>query len=305
MTDLDRMLTRIQQRQWVLADIDWNAPGAELITDDQRPGLRSFMADVTWIEQVGSRAFAALARSARDPVLADIYRYFQAEEQRHANAELALMRRWGMVEPGEVPTPNASIRLAMSWLDRFADGLPLAVLATAIPMLEVALDGALLKFLVDEVPDPLCAVVFDKINNDESRHLAVGYHVLELLGRQPLHRQLLDLGRTVVSPAAVAVLPAGLPLMSKARDSVIQMGLDEQQLYDALARFDQVGVRAPVVRRNPAYLGLKEYGKMVADRSHPYHRLGDVLVWCTDHLPRRLLPSAPSWIAGLTADPVV
>jgi hypothetical protein len=299
------MLTRIQERQWALADIDWDAPGAELITDEQRPHLRSFMADVTWIEQVGSRAFAALARSADDPVLAEIYRYFQAEEQRHANAELALMRRWGMVEDGEVPTPNASIRLAMSWLDRFADGLPLAVLATAIPMLEVALDGALLKFLVEEVPDPLCAVVFDKINNDESRHLAVGYHVLEDLGRRPMLRQFLDLGRTILSPAALTVLPAGLPLMSKARDSVIEMGLDEQQLYDALARFDQVGSRTPVVRRNPAYLGLKEYGKMVADRSHPYHRLGDVLVWCTDRLPRPLLPAAPSWINGLTAEPVV
>ena len=31
----------------------------------------------------------------------DIYRYFHAEEQRHANAELALMRRWGMLEEGE------------------------------------------------------------------------------------------------------------------------------------------------------------------------------------------------------------
>jgi hypothetical protein len=303
--DLDRMLTRIQRRQWALGDIDWDAPGADQITDEQRPGLRSFMADVTWIEQIGSRAFAALARSADDPVLAEIYRYFQAEEQRHANAELALMRRWGMVSDGEVPTPNASIRLAMSWLDRYADGLPLAVLATAIPMLEVALDGALLKFLVDEVTDPLCGVVFDRINNDESRHLAVGYHVLEVLGRQPRHRQLFDLGRTIFSPAALAMLPAGLPLMSKARDSVIDMGLDERQLYDALARFDHVGVRTPVVRRNLAYLGLKEYGKMVADRSHPYHRLGDVLVWCTDRIPPALLPSPPSWIDDLTAEPVV
>ena len=49
-------------------------------------------------------------------------------------------------------------------------------------MLEVALDGALVKFLLDEVADPLCHEVFDKINSDESRHLAVDFHVLELLG---------------------------------------------------------------------------------------------------------------------------
>jgi hypothetical protein len=34
-------------------------------------------------------------------------------------------------------------------------------------MLEVALDGALLKFLLDEVDDPVCHQVFEKINNDE------------------------------------------------------------------------------------------------------------------------------------------
>lgn len=40
-----------------LADIDWDAPpGAELITDEQRPKLKQFMSDVVWIEHVGARA---------------------------------------------------------------------------------------------------------------------------------------------------------------------------------------------------------------------------------------------------------
>src|SRR3546814_9525718 len=50
-----------------------------------------------------------------------------AEEQRHANAEIALMRRWGMLDGDEPPEPHISIRLAMDWLDRFADSLPLPV----------------------------------------------------------------------------------------------------------------------------------------------------------------------------------
>ena len=62
--DLSRTLDRVQERQWALADIDWDAPGAERITDEQRPKLAAFMADVAWIEQVGARAFAALARRA-------------------------------------------------------------------------------------------------------------------------------------------------------------------------------------------------------------------------------------------------
>ena len=51
------------------------------------------MSDLMWIEHVGARGFAAMARKAEDPVLKEMYTYFHAEEQRHANAEMALMRR--------------------------------------------------------------------------------------------------------------------------------------------------------------------------------------------------------------------
>ena len=116
--DMDAMLAKIKDRQWALADIDWDAPGAETITDELRPKLKAFMADLCWIENVGARGFAALAKKAPTPTIAEIYRYFHAEEQRHANAELALMKRWGMLDDGEIPEPNINIRLAIEWLDK-------------------------------------------------------------------------------------------------------------------------------------------------------------------------------------------
>ncbi len=189
--DMDAMLAKIKDRQWALADIDWAAPGAETISDEQRPQLKAFMADLCWIENIGARGFAALAKKAPTPTIAEIYRYFHAEEQRHANAELALMKRWGMLEDGEIPEPNVNIRLAIDWLDRWADDMPLSLLGTVIPMLEVALDGALLKFLLDEVHDPVCHQVFEKINNDESRHLVVDFEVLDMIGHAKI-RRLLD-----------------------------------------------------------------------------------------------------------------
>lgn len=68
------------------------------------------------------------------------------------------MRRWGgMLEEGEKPVPNKNIRLVIEWLDRYAEALPpLTVIGAAIPALETALDGALLRFLLDEVDDPVC-----------------------------------------------------------------------------------------------------------------------------------------------------
>ena len=125
--DLDEMLQKIKDKQWALVDIDWDAPGAELIRPEMVPKLKKFMADLCWIENVGARGFAAMARKAPTKTLAEIYRYFHAEEQRHANAELALMKRWGMLEDGEIPEPNVNIRMAMQWLDDYSDDLPAMV----------------------------------------------------------------------------------------------------------------------------------------------------------------------------------
>src|SRR3977135_3957722 len=109
--DMDAMLDKIKDRQWALADIDWAAPGAETITDEQRPQLKACMAGPRLRENIGARGFAALAKKAPTPTIAEIYRYFHAEEQRHANAELALMKRWGMLEQGEVPARKTKPRM--------------------------------------------------------------------------------------------------------------------------------------------------------------------------------------------------
>ncbi|MGM3150953.1 hypothetical protein, partial [Escherichia coli] len=91
--------------------------------------------------------FAALAKKAPTATIREIYQHFHAEEQKHANAELALMRRWGMLEGDRIPEPNLQVKLAIKVLDTYGDSLPLHGLAALIQLLEVALDGALVKVL--------------------------------------------------------------------------------------------------------------------------------------------------------------
>ena len=80
--------------------------------------MQPFMADLVWIEHVGARGFASLATKAPTPVIKEIYEYFHAEEQKHANAELALMKRWGMLdEDGSIPEPNINVKMAIKTLD--------------------------------------------------------------------------------------------------------------------------------------------------------------------------------------------
>ena len=232
--DMDAMLAKIKDRQWALADIDWDAPGAEMISDEQRPKLKAFMADLCWIENIGARGFAALAKKAPTPTIAEIYRYFHAEEQRHANAELALMKRWGMLDDGEsCPSRTSTSGSPSTGWTRYADDMSLSILGTVIPMLEVALDGALLKFLLDEVDDPVCHQVFEKINNDESRHIAVDFEVLNMIGHaRSAASWPIEFVGNVATPGLIIGAMMYVPLLNRMRNKIVGMGLEPERLYN-------------------------------------------------------------------------
>ncbi|RMI35433.1 ferritin-like domain-containing protein [Nocardia stercoris] len=298
------MLATIRAKQWALADIDWDAPGAETITDEQRPRLATFMADLVWIEHVGARGFAALAHQVPPGPLREIYKHFHAEEQKHANAELALMRRWGMLDGDAMPVPNKNIRLVISWLDRYAEGLRVPVLGTVIPSLETALDGALVKFLLDEVDDPICHQVFRHINSDESRHLAVGFQVLEQLGAGPIRQLAIETAGFALRPTFLLGALLYAPLLSRMSANIMALGLDEQKLWQAVRRYENVGERSPDIRRVPLYHVVKLHAKATIHRSQPLRLLADVSNVAIDRFPIRVLGHRPSWVQELTYEPV-
>jgi hypothetical protein len=167
----------------------------------------------------------------------------------------------------------------------------------------VALDGALLKFLLEEVTDPVCHAVFAKINADESRHLAVDFEVLDLLGHAGMRRLLIETVGGALNPGLLLGALMYVPLLSRMRDNIVAMGLSEQRLYDAVSRFARVGDRSPATRRNPLYQVMKHHGGWVIDRRHPYHLFGDAMVRLTAHYPRRLLGGTPAWAKELTYEP--
>jgi len=259
--NLDHMLDRIKDRQWALADFERDAPGADRITDEQFEGLKNFMTDLMWIEQIGARGFAGLARAADDPMLSEIHIYFHADE------------------------PS------------------LGALGTILPMLEVALDGALVKFLLDEVADPLCHQVFDKINADESRHLAVDFHVLELLGERHVPRTRRQAWAAALDPTLLSGAVIALPLFGRIGRNVTELGLDEERLFSSLARFNTLGDRSPVVWRNPNYRAIAGQTRGLVDNGAGHRWLTSAAIAASDHLPRRLVRPTPIWIDQLTHEP--
>lgn len=303
--DLDKMLAKIKASQWALADIDWDAPGAEKVTAEQWPKLKAFMADLMWIEHVGARGFAAMAKKAPDDTLKEIYTYFHAEEQRHANAEMALMKRWGMLDGENIPEPNKNLKLVIQWLDRYSDDMPLEVLGSVIPMLEIALDGALCSFLLETVDDPVCHQAFAKINDDESRHLGVGFHVLEMQGHGPVYLKTLKALGTIADPRLILGVASYVPLLNRMRDNIIEMGLGEERLYAAMNKFERIGGRTQEGRNNPWYQIISRHGRMVVNRrNRMYHAPVDAMVKLTDRVPEWVMPSrVPTWVKGITYKP--
>lgn len=233
-----------------------------------------------------------------------IYEHFHAEEQKHANAELALMRRWGMLENDEIPSPNVNVQLIINWLDKYSDGMSLSFLGTVIPMLEVALDGALIKFITDEVKDPVAQEVFRHINSDESRHLAVDYEVMEILGHADLRKRTADFVGGWVKPSLMVGFLSYMPLLNKMRDNIVAMGVDEEKLYGAMRKYRAVGERSEYVRRLPMFQVVAMHGSWVIDRKNvPYHLVADSLVKVTSYIPFDLVHRTPSWSQELTYEP--
>ncbi|ALR13380.1 MULTISPECIES: reductase [Mycobacteroides] len=302
--DLDNMLQMIKDKQWALADIDWEAPGAELIEPELHAKLKPFIADLMWIENVGARGFAALAKKAPTPTLKSIYEHFHAEEQKHANAELALMRRWGMLENDEIPSPSINVQLVINWLDKYSDGMSLSFLGTVIPMLEVALDGALIKFITDEVKDPIAQEAFKRINSDESRHLAVDFEVMDILGHAKMRKMLIEFVGGWLKPSLLIGVLSYVPLLNKMRDNIVAMGVDEERLYGAMKRYKSVGERNEKVRRLPNYRVISWHAMKVINRKSKYHITADLLVKLTSRIPMRLVENKPTWSQELTYEPV-
>lgn len=301
--DLEKMLTKVKSTQWTLSDIDWDAPGRELITQEQWPKLKDFMADLMWIEHVGARAFSAMSKKAPTETLREMYAIFHAEEQRHANAEMALMKRWGMLD-GDIPKPNKNLRLIIEWLDTYADDMPFYILGAVIPMLEVALDGALCTFLLETVDDPVCHQAFELINGDEARHLGVGFSVMEAQGINKTMIELAQMAARAVDPRMLLGILAYLPLINKMRDNVIKLGLPEEKLYSAMNKFARIGGRTAEGHRNPWFQIIQFHGKNVVDRNKKwFHMPIDAMVKVTDKIPEKSLPKVPTWIYELTAEP--
>lgn len=175
--DLDRMLTRCREGQWRLDDVDWSRPPRALSRSVEREVVQYFT-DMAQIERLAGALFAEQRRRASDPTLRAIFETFVVDEERHARAAERLAAHFDTRKLAAY-RPSRSL---VEFRPRFLDALRFVSAEIANAYIvggELLLDIALLRSLDDFVRDETCHDVMERINRDESRHVAIDYYMTD------------------------------------------------------------------------------------------------------------------------------
>ena len=175
--NLEKMLERCRREQWSVDDFDWTGTPIALSPERERE-ICAYYVNMSYIERLAGALFLALAKRVDDPTLAGIFETFHTDELRHSHAAARLADYFD-VHHYQVYTPNlAMLRFIPSFVS-LIDSVGPAYANNMILGGELILDVALLRGLNAYVADPLSRGVVEKINQDESRHLAIDMHMTE------------------------------------------------------------------------------------------------------------------------------
>jgi hypothetical protein len=174
--DLERMLRMCREGQWKVGDLDFSQRPRAMSTDDERSVVQYFT-DMAQIERLAGALFVEQQRRATDPILREIFGTFVIDEMRHSHVAQMLADHYD-VHRLEVYRPSRSLeRFFPAFVDairHLSDDVANAYITSG----ELMLDIALLRSINDFVADPLSAQAMELINRDESRHIAVDYHMV-------------------------------------------------------------------------------------------------------------------------------
>jgi hypothetical protein len=171
------MLERCRRDQWSPDQLDWSPPPRALSVEDEVAFVQYFT-DMAGIERLAAALFEEQRQRATDPALREIFATFVTDELRHSDVAARLARRFD-VHGYRAYRPNpALVRFTPNFVDAVRY-LSTEIANVYITTGELILDVALLRSLNDAVDDVVCAQAMERINQDESRHIAVDFHMVE------------------------------------------------------------------------------------------------------------------------------
>jgi hypothetical protein len=175
--DLRRMLNKCRRDQWSVDDLDWSTPPRPMSRSDEE-AIVQYFTNMAGIERLAAALFREQRDRAQDPVLREVFQSFVIDEMRHAEVACRLAHHYDVHRYRTYEVDRA--------LQRFSPHFVAAVrhLSEEVANLyittgELILDVALLRSLDDYVADATSHGAMERINQDESRHIAVDFHMVE------------------------------------------------------------------------------------------------------------------------------
>jgi hypothetical protein len=175
--DLARMLDKCVRDQWTLSDLDWSAVPPALPRDKEEAVVQAFV-DMAGIEMLAAALFEVQRDKATDPTLRDIFASFVVDEVRHAAVARRLAKHYDVHRYRTYVESPALTRFRPHFLEVVRTTSP-EIANAYITAGEMILDVALLRSLDDYVDDDMSHRAMQLVNRDESRHIAIDFHMVE------------------------------------------------------------------------------------------------------------------------------
>ncbi len=175
--DLARMLRKCIQDQWTADDLDWTRPPPEL-SRDREEAVVQYFTNMAGIERLAAELFREQRDRATNVALRAIFQSFVKDELRHAEVAERLARHYDVHRYRAYATEPALVRFTPHFASAVRH-LSAEIANVYITTGELILDVALLRALDDFVGDDMAHAALEKINRDESRHIAVDFHMIE------------------------------------------------------------------------------------------------------------------------------
>lgn len=249
------MLDKCVRDQWSIDDLDWTVPPPQLARDKEELVVQAFT-DMAGIELLAGALFEVQRDKTADPTLKKIFATFVADENRHSAVAARLARHYD-VHRYRAYTESPSLA---AFRPHF-----LALVATASPEIanayitsgELILDVALLRSLDDYVADPMSHQAMQLVNRDESRHIAIDFHMTEKYSSDEHLRYLATKGRMTVREMIVATRTLAR-MMWHAKPFLLEVFITPmnrtdpsgRRIHEAYKRI-QLLMRKPTVARTP------------------------------------------------------
>jgi hypothetical protein len=175
--DVSRMLEKCVRDQWTPDDVDYSAP-PRAMTRDEEEAVVQYFHNMSAIERFAKALFEEQQRRVQEPRLKHIYATFVIDEERHAQVAERLARHYDVhhyKSYGVSPEIERFKPYFLACVKYMSDEVANAYITGG----ELMLDVALLRSIDDYVADATSHQAMELINRDESRHIAVDYHMVE------------------------------------------------------------------------------------------------------------------------------